>query len=198
MPTGRQVFDLDVELVLGKNMKIRFYPYFCAKPNTMPDFKIRKAKKEDMPDVLLLIKELAAFEKAPDAVEVTAGDLQRDGFGNNPLFTCFVAEAGGKIQGMALVYFRYSTWKGKTLHLEDLVVRQEMRKKGIGNLLFRCVMEFASENKANRVEWEVLDWNTDAIKFYEKAGASIIKDWYLAKMSKKDLNSYLKQPHADL
>src|SRR5699024_6282625 len=89
-----------------------------------------------------------------------------------------------------IVYFRYSTWKGKTLHLEDLVVRQEMRKKGIGNLLFRRVMEFASENEANRAEWEVLDWNSDDINFYEKAGANILKDWYLAKMNKEAIRTF--------
>ena len=93
---------------------------------------IRKFKREDLPQILELIRELAAFEKEPDAVEVTVADLEREGLGDHPLFTCFVAEENGKIEGMALVYFRFSTWKGRTVHLEDLIVRQEKRGTGLG------------------------------------------------------------------
>ncbi|HET8809198.1 MAG TPA: GNAT family N-acetyltransferase [Flavobacteriaceae bacterium] len=155
------------------------------------DFKIRDAQKEDMHEVLLLIKELAVFEKEPEAVELTVEDLQHDGFGDEKLFTCFVAEAEGEIQGMALIYFRYSTWKGKTVHLEDLIVRKAFRGKGLGAALYKKVMEFAQENSVKRVEWAVLDWNQNAIDFYEKTGANVMKDWYLVQMDEKALGNYL-------
>jgi len=110
---------------------------------------IRQAGPKDMPQVLDLIKELAAFEKEPDAVVITAEDLVKDGFGTNPLFTCFVAEVNGIIQGMALVYYRYSTWKGRTVHLEDLVVRQKMRGTGLGSALYKKVIEYSREQGSN-------------------------------------------------
>lgn len=155
------------------------------------DFKIRDAKKEDMHEVLMLIKELAVFEKEPDAVVLSVEDLQRDGFGPEKLFTCFVAETEGKIQGIALVYFRYSTWKGKTVHLEDLIVRKEFRGKGLGAALYKKVMEFAQKNGVKRVEWAVLDWNKTAIQFYKKTGATILTDWHLAQFDENDLNKFL-------
>lgn len=154
---------------------------------------IRLATKDDMSAVLGLIQELATYEKEPEAVTVTAADLQRDGFGKTPLFTCFVLELNGHIEGMALVYFRYSTWKGKTVHLEDFVVREKFRGNGYGQALFRRVMEFAQEHTVNRVAWEVLDWNENAIAFYENAGANILKGWYLAQFDKDGLAGYLAQ-----
>lgn len=154
---------------------------------------IRKAEKKDMPSVLNLIKELAVFEKEPEAVEVNVEDLENSGFGPKPLFTCFVAEVDGKIEGMALVYFRYSTWKGKTVHLEDLIVREEMRGKGLGSLLYTKVIEYAREQGVKRTEWVVLDWNAPAIKFYEKSGATILKDWHLVQMSETGMKDYLKK-----
>ena len=156
------------------------------------DLTIRDAQKADMHEVLLLIKELAVYEKAPEAVEVTVEDLQRDGFGDEKLFTCFVAEAEGEIQGTALIYFRYSTWKGKTVHLEDLMVRKAFRGKGLGAALYKKVMGFAQENRVKRVEWAVLNWNQNAIDFYEKTGATILKDWYLAQFDEKSLKNYLQ------
>ena len=155
-------------------------------------YNIRLTRKEDMHEVLLLIKELAAFEREPDAVEITVEDLQRDGFGEEKLFTCFVAEVENEIQGMALIYFRYSTWKGKTVHLEDLVVRKSFRGKGLGAGLYKKTMEFAQENGVKRVEWAVLNWNQNAIDFYEKTGAKVMDDWYLAQMDEKSLEDYLK------
>src|ERR1700754_1113275 len=102
----------------------------------MTPFHIRKARPGDMPDVLQLITELAIFEREPDAVVITAEDLQRDGFSGQPLFHCFVAEHESNIVGMALYYYRYSTWKGKTIHLEDLIVTEEMRGTGLGSALY--------------------------------------------------------------
>ena len=148
---------------------------------------IRKAEKKDMPQVLELIKELAVFEKEPDAVDVTVADLEKEGFDNN-LFTCFVAETETEIVGMALVYFRFSTWKGRTVHLEDLIVKQEHRSDGIGTLLYNKVVQYAKEQGVKRVEWVVLDWNTNAIEFYEKSGATLLKDWYLVQLGEEEIH----------
>ena len=153
---------------------------------------IRQAGPKDMPQVLELIKELATFEKEPNAVVVTAEDLVKDGFGTNPLFTCFVAEVNGVIEGMALIYYRYSTWKGRTVHLEDLVVRQEMRGTGLGSALYKKVIDYSREQGVKRTEWVVLDWNTPAIEFYERSGATVLKDWYLVQMDEIAMNAYLK------
>ncbi|WP_304035822.1 GNAT family N-acetyltransferase, partial [Mesonia mobilis] len=141
------------------------------------EFQVRKATKNDMPSVLKLINELAVYEREPDAVEVTVADLERDGFGDQPLFNCFVAEAEDKIVGMALFYNRYSTWKGKTIHLEDLIVNEDYRGKGIGVQLYKKVMQFALEENIKRVEWVVLDWNTPAVNFYKNTGASVFSEW---------------------
>lgn len=156
-------------------------------------YTIRSARKEDMQEVLLLIKELADYEKAPDAVDISVEDLQRDGFGNEKMFTCFVAEVEGKIQGMALIYFRYSTWKGKTVHLEDLIVRKAYRGKGLGAGLYEKTMEYAQQQGVKRVEWVVLDWNVNAIWFYEKTGAEVLKNWHLVQFDEKGLKNYLSK-----
>jgi GNAT superfamily N-acetyltransferase len=154
---------------------------------------IRKGRIEDMPRVLELIQELATFEKQPKAVEVTVSDLERDGFGSNPLFQVLVAEIDGKIPGIALFYNRYSTWKGKTIHLEDLIVSETARGSGIGMQLYQAVMEEAKRQNVNRVEWNVLDWNTPAISFYEKTGAVVFKDWLVAQMDENGLNAFLNK-----
>lgn len=154
---------------------------------------VRLALQEDMPQVLELIQELARFEKEPDAVSINAEDLVREGFGDRPLFQCFVAETPEGIVGMALVYFRFSTWKGRTLHLEDLIVKENYRGKGIGEALYTAVMRYGYKEKVKRVEWVVLDWNYGALKFYERSGASILKDWYLAQMDEESLENYIKR-----
>ncbi len=154
---------------------------------------VRNADKTDMPQVLELIKELAVFEKEPDAVEVTVAQLEEEGFGKNPLFTCFVAVIEDKIVGMALCYFRFSTWKGRTVHLEDLIVKEEMRGKGIGEKLYAEVLKFAYKNKVKRVEWAVLNWNTPAIKFYERTGATVLRDWYVVQMDEDALENYVNE-----
>ena len=151
---------------------------------------IRKGTENDMPAVLGLIKELAVFEKEPEAVVVTVDELLRDGFGNNPLFHTFVAERDGEVIGMALFYYRYSTWKGKTIHLEDLIVKEEFRGTGAGSALYREVIQFAAIEKVRRVEWVVLDWNTPAIKFYEKSGAEVLSDWRTVQMDEKGMTQF--------
>lgn len=151
---------------------------------------IRKGKKEDMSSVLNLIKELAVFEKEPDAVVVTVSDLEHDGFSERPLFETFVAEVDHEIVGMALYYNRYSTWKGKTIHLEDLIVTEKMRGSGVGFALYSEILKQAKKDNVRRVEWNVLDWNTPAIDFYEKSGAKILGDWRVVHMDENGIEGF--------
>ena len=160
--------------------------------------KVREVVKEDMPQVLELIKELAVFEKEPDAVEISVADLEREGFGENPLFTCFVATSTSpsdpypeNILGAALIYYRFSTWKGRILHLEDLIVKEAHRGKGIGEALYKQVMKYAHDQGLKRVSWDVLDWNTGAIRFYERSGATVLKTWRVVHMDEKSLKNYI-------
>jgi GNAT superfamily N-acetyltransferase len=153
----------------------------------------RLATKQDMPRVLELIKELAIFEKEPDAVEVTFSDLERDGFGTNPKFTCFVAEINNTVEGIALVYTRYSTWKGEVLHLEDLIVSEKCRGKGLGSKLLDTVVKYGNEKGVRRISWEVLDWNEPAIVFYEKKGANVMRDWDVVHLDERGIENYLKE-----
>lgn len=152
---------------------------------------IRKATKKDMQSVLELIQELAIFEKEPDAVIVTVDDLVRDGFSENPLFQCFVAEEENNIIGMALFYYRYSTWKGKTIHLEDLIVKESKRGTGAGFALYKEIIKQGKAENVRRIEWNVLDWNTAAIDFYEKSGAKILKDWRVVHMDETGIINFL-------
>lgn len=152
---------------------------------------IRKGNPEDMEAVLGLIQELADFEKEPDAVLVTVDDLIRDGFGPVPLFQVFVAEVKEEIVGIALYYYRYSTWKGKIIHLEDLVVKDKMRGTGLGYALYSEIIKQGKRDNVRRIDWHVLDWNTTAIDFYEKSGAVVLKDWYLAQMDEEGINHFV-------
>lgn len=154
---------------------------------------IRKGTQDDMAHVLELIKELAIYEKEPDAVVIKESDLVRDGFGENPLFYTFVAEVNHKIVGVALYYYRYSTWKGKTIHLEDLIVREEMRGTGIGFELYSEIIKQGKKDNVRRIEWNVLDWNTPAIKFYEKSGARILDDWRVVQMDEIGINEFINK-----
>ncbi len=156
-------------------------------------FKIRNAKKSDMPHILNLIKELAVFEKEPEAVEVSVSDLEKDGFGKNPAFHCFVAEVNGKIEGMALIYNRYSTWKGKALHLEDLIVSETMRGSGIGTALLDEVVKYGHQIGVKRITWEVLNWNEPAIIFYEKKGANIMREWNVVHLNEHAIKNYISK-----
>ena len=150
-------------------------------------FIIRLAEKNDMSSVHRLITELAVFEKEPDAVEISVEDLQKDGFCEHPKFKVFVAEEDHAIIGMALFYERYSTWKGKAIHLEDLIVTQSKRNLGVGKALYLELMRYAQNNQYNRVAWEVLDWNTGAIDFYENTGAKVFDEWRVVHMTKENL-----------
>lgn len=153
----------------------------------------RLALRQDMPRVLELIQELAIFEKEPHAVEITVSDLENDGFGTDPKFTCFVVEVDKTIEGIALVYTRYSTWKGQALHLEDLIVSQKCRGQGLGTLLLDTVVKHANQLGVKRVSWEVLDWNESAIKFYESKGANVMRDWDVVHLDQNGINNYLNQ-----
>jgi GNAT superfamily N-acetyltransferase len=153
---------------------------------------IREGKKEDMAAVLELIKELATFEKEPDAVVVTVEDLERDGFGENPLFYTFIAIIEEQIVGVALYYYRYSTWKGRTIHLEDLIVKEKSRGAGVGHALYKEVIAQGKKDGVRRIEWNVLDWNTPAIDFYKKTGAIVLDDWRVAQMNEIGIDNFLR------
>ena len=152
----------------------------------------RLAVKTDMPRVLELIKELAIFEKEPDAVEVRLSDLEKDGFGSNPKFKCFVLELDTTVEGIALVYPRYSTWKGEVLHLEDLIVSEKCRGKKIGTKLLDAVVKYGKEIGVKRISWVVIDWNEPAIKFYESKGANVMRDWDVVQLDENGIKNYLK------
>lgn len=155
------------------------------------NLSIRKATIKDSVAIWALIKELAEFEREPHAVAISVSTLEKDGFGPNPLFECFVAEVDGKVMGMALFYPRYSTWKGATLHLEDLIVTESMKGKGIGTRLYRAFIAYGYELGVQRIEWAVLDWNAPAIAFYKKSGATILEDWFTVQMNPKQMKAYL-------
>ena len=152
---------------------------------------VRKATKEDMPDVLELIKELAVFEKQPNAVQINIDTLVAEGFGNQPLFTCFVSLLEGQIVGMALCYFRFSTWKGRSVHLEDLIVKEKNRGIGAGFALYSEIIKQGKKDNVRRIEWNVLDWNTPAIEFYKKSGASVLNDWRVVHMDEIGINTFI-------
>ena len=143
---------------------------------------VRQSQKEDMPKVLEYIQELATYEKAPDEMINTVENLEKDGFGDNKVFDCIVAEIENKVVGFALYYTGYSTWKGRTLYLEDFLVSEDYRRKGIGKLLFDEVVLEAKRRGVKRMDWQVIDWNEPAIKFYKKNNATIEKEWYNGKL----------------
>jgi GNAT superfamily N-acetyltransferase len=146
------------------------------------DFNIRKASKNDLPEVLNLVKELAIYENAPEEVTIKLKDLEKDGFGDNPLFWIILAENSKEIIGMSFYFIRYSTWKGKCLYLEDLVVKEEYRGKKIGEALFEATIKTAKEINAKQMNWQVLDWNEPAINFYKKFDAELDEEWINGKI----------------
>jgi GNAT superfamily N-acetyltransferase len=154
-------------------------------------FSIRQATKNDMPRVLELINELAVFEKEPDAVEVTVKDLENGAFENPKQFVCFVAECEESIEGIALVYNRFSTWKGSILHLEDLIVSQNKRGTGLGTALLDEVVKYGHSLGVKRISWEVIDWNEPAIVFYEKKGAHVKRDWDVVHLNEDAIKNYI-------
>lgn len=157
----------------------------------MKTANLRWVEPKDMKAVLGLIQELADFEKEPDAVVITEDDLQNHAFGQRPKFKCLVAEKEGQVIGMALFYPRYSTWKGPTFHLEDLIVTQRERGIGVGKALYNAFIEYAVSEGVRRVEWAVLDWNTNAIKFYENSGAHVLDDWRTVQMDEATMRRYI-------
>lgn len=156
------------------------------------DFIIRKGEEKDMQSVLDLITELAVFEKEPDAVDISVADLLSDGFSENPKFKIFVAEQENQIIGIALFYERYSTWKGRTIHLEDLIVTKNKQKIGAGKALYTAVLKYAFDHNFNRVAWEVIDWNVNAIDFYKSTGATYLNDWSVVQMNKENLAKFIQ------
>jgi len=142
------------------------------------EIKIRRAVKEDCPRLLELVRELAVYEKAPQEVTVTLQHFEDSGFGENPVWWAFVAEVDGTVEGFALYYIRYSTWKGQRMYLEDIIVTEKMRGKGLGKLLFDALIAETKEKKFSGMVWQVLDWNESAINFYKKYyNASFDPEW---------------------
>ncbi len=153
---------------------------------------IRKGIKTDLQQALNLVKELAAYEKAPNEVAVTIEEMELDGFGMNPIFHFYVAEADGIIVGISLYYIKYSTWKGKCVFLEDIIVSEPFRNFGIGKKLFDEVVNVAKQMNAPRMEWQVLEWNEPAIKFYEKVNSQFDSEWLNCKLSEEQIQEYFK------
>lgn len=151
------------------------------------NLQIRNGQKPDCAAVLNLIRELAEFEKAAEEAELNLEQLEKDGFGENPAYQLLVAEQNNEIIGMALFYEKYSTWKGRSIYLEDLIVTKVHRRKGVGKLLFEAVMQECKKRKAGRMEWQVLNWNQAAVDFYQKYGAELDSDWINAKFRREFL-----------
>jgi len=159
----------------------------------MSDTKIRKGEKRDLPWVLELVKELAEFEKALDQVSNTVERMEEDGFGKNPIYGFFIAEKGDKIVGLALYYYRYSTWRGKRLYLEDIIVTQSERGKGLGKMLFERTMKFALEQNCTGMMWQVLDWNKPAIDFYKKYDTKFDAEWINGHLEAAQIGSFFNK-----
>lgn len=146
------------------------------------EIELRKAVKEDLPEVLDLIKELAEFEKQPQEVTITLPQLEADGFGTHPLYWIILATHQQQIVGMSFYYIRYSTWKGRCLYLEDLVVKEAFKQQGIGSQLFEATIAEAKKMGAKLMTWQVLDWNEPAIQFYKKYQAELDDEWLNGKI----------------
>jgi GNAT superfamily N-acetyltransferase len=157
-------------------------------------FIIRKGNKEDVSQMFRLVKELAEFERAPEAVVNTETQMLEDGFGKEAIYRVFVAEdtVTNEVVGMALYYTAYSTWKGKMLFLDDLVVTEKYRRYGIGRKLINAFLNEARELGVNQVRWQVLNWNAPAIEFYKSLGAELDPEWITCKMSNQDIAAYLQ------
>jgi GNAT superfamily N-acetyltransferase len=156
----------------------------------MSDFKIRRGVKGDLSQALELIKELAQFEKALDQVSNTVKQMEDDGFGANPIYGFFVAECDDEIVGLSLYYYRYSTWKGKRLYLEDIIVTEKERGRGLGKMLFEHTMKFTLEQNCTGMMWQVLDWNEPAINFYKKYNAKLDDEWINGHLEAEQIASF--------
>jgi ribosomal protein S18 acetylase RimI-like enzyme len=151
---------------------------------------IRKGIESDLTEAHHLVRSLAIYEKAPEQVQTTVDSMRKDGFGENPLFGFMVAEIQGKIVGLSLYYYRYSTWKGKLLYLEDLIVLEEYRRKGIGRKLMDATIREAKIQQCNGVQWQVLDWNLPAIEFYRKYQPLMDGEWINCRLSREQIENY--------
>lgn len=158
----------------------------------MESINIRKGKKEDLPQVLELVKELAEYERAHQEVTNTIELMEEDGFGPNPVYGFFVAENEERIVGLSLYYWRYSTWKGKRLYLEDIIVTEQERGKGAGKLLFDRTMQKALEENCTGMMWQVLEWNEPAINFYKKYGSKLDGEWVNCHLESDQIKRLLK------
>jgi GNAT superfamily N-acetyltransferase len=157
----------------------------------MSNISIRAGRKEDLPRVLELVRELAEYERAPHEVTNSVQLMEADGFGLNPVYGFFVAEYSGHIVGLSLYYWRYSTWKGRRLYLEDIIVTESERGKGVGKLLFERTMEKTLEAGCTGMMWQVLDWNEPAINFYKKYGAKLDNEWTNCHLEASQIQSIL-------
>jgi GNAT superfamily N-acetyltransferase len=151
---------------------------------------IRAAEPSDAALILSFVKELAVYERAPDAVRATEATILRDGFGDSPRFQCAIAEWNGEPAGFALFFYNYSTWEGAAgIYLEDLFVRPAFRRRGIGAAFFRYLAQRALNEGLARVAWQVLNWNTPAIDFYRTLGAVPLSDWTTMRLSGEALKA---------
>lgn len=157
----------------------------------MSNITIRIGKKDDLPRVLELVKELAEYERAPHEVINTVELMEHDGFGPNPVYGFFVAENENGIIGLSLYYWRYSTWKGKRLYLEDIIVTEAERGKGIGKVLFDRTMQHSLDQNCSGMMWQVLDWNDPAINFYKKYGTRFANDWLNCTLERDQIAKYI-------
>lgn len=153
---------------------------------------IRKAESRDVPQMLALVKELAVFERAPDEVTVTEQHMRDAGFGKDPVWVGWVAESEGAMLGMAVCYERYSTWKGRRLYLEDIIVTESARGHRIGEKLFMQCAAYAVEQNYSGMLWQVLDWNVDAIRFYDRFGAHYSREWVNGSLEADELAAIAK------
>jgi GNAT superfamily N-acetyltransferase len=154
---------------------------------------VRIGKKEDLPRVLELVRELAEFENALHEVTNTQSMMEEDGFGSNPVFGFFVAEDLQQIHGISLYYYRYSTWKGKRIYLEDIVVTEDQRGKGIGKLLFEAAMKKVLDEKCTGMMWQVLDWNKSAIEFYKRYNTRFDSEWVNCHLEADQIKTFLQK-----
>jgi len=161
--------------------------------NRMSGVKIREGEKRDLSRVLELVKELAQFEKALDHVSNTVEKMEEEGFGANPIYGFFVAEREDEILGLSLYYYRYSTWKGKRLYLEDIIVTEQERGKGLGKMLFERTMKFTLEQNCTGMMWQVLDWNKAAIDFYKKYDAKLDDEWINGHLEANQIDSFFNK-----
>lgn len=154
------------------------------------NLNIRIGEKKDIPQVLELIKELALYEKAPQEVTNTVEQMGKEGFGEKPTYEMFVAEVDSKIVGIAVYFYSYSTWKGRCMYLDDIVITENMRGKGIGDKLFKRIIQKAKEENVPKLHWQVLDWNTPAINFYNKFNANLDPEWLNGKLTKEQISKF--------